>query len=104
MTRMARMHPGRPVGRHVPQLLCGQTVPVKGMEVIAQSPPTAIFILTTSHVMDQDLPQFAGADALITNALAYLSHDDTLIGIQSKGDIIRPLKPDSPPRRKTSSS
>src|SRR5207248_1116197 len=75
-----------------PSYFAGKTAPMPGASVIARSPKTSIFILPTSHVLDQGLPEFPGSDALVTNALAYLSHDDTLIGIQSKGDILRPLK------------
>jgi len=49
--------------------------------------------------MDPKLPEFSGTDALITNALAYLTHDETLIGIRSKGDIVRPLRPLPPAPR-----
>jgi len=82
-----------------PSYFAGKPSPVKGEAVIPESPKTSIFILTTSHVLDQGLPEFQGVDALVTNALAYLSHDDTLIGIQAKGDIIRPLKPIPIPAR-----
>jgi gliding-associated putative ABC transporter substrate-binding component GldG len=82
-----------------PSYFAGKTPPFKGATVIPQSPKTSIFILTTSHVLDPNLPEFPGSAALITNALAYLTHDDTLIGIQSKGAIFKPLKPLAPPVR-----
>jgi gliding-associated putative ABC transporter substrate-binding component GldG len=79
-----------------PSYFAGKEPPVKGAAVIPLSPKTSIFVLPTSHVLDPNLPEFTGSATLVTNALAYLAHDETLIGIQSKGDIIRPLKPVSP--------
>jgi ABC-2 type transport system permease protein len=75
-----------------PSHFAGRPAPIKGTETLAQSPKTSIFVLGTSHVLDQTLPQFRGTDALITNALAFLTKDDTLIGVQAKGEILRPLK------------
>ncbi len=57
------------------------------------NPKTQIFVLGTAQILNPDLPQFPGGDALVANALAYLSKDETLLGIRSKGEIIRPLKP-----------
>jgi ABC-type uncharacterized transport system involved in gliding motility auxiliary subunit len=76
-----------------PSHFAGKPAPFKGAETIAKSPKNTIFVLATSQVLNPSLPEFRGADVLITNALAYLSKDDTLIGIQSKGQILRPLKP-----------
>jgi ABC-type uncharacterized transport system involved in gliding motility auxiliary subunit len=82
-----------------PSHFAGKPAPVKGATTISQSPPTSVFVLGTSHPFDENLPNFAGTDALITNALAFLSHDETLIGIQSKGNILRPLKQTTEPTR-----
>jgi len=71
----------------------GKPVPVPGQTLIASSPKTQLFVLGTSRILDPGLPPFPGGDALISNALAYLSKDEILLGIRSKGEIIRPLKP-----------
>jgi gliding-associated putative ABC transporter substrate-binding component GldG len=97
-----RPAPGEPHGPYAlggvvegsfPSYFAGKPSPVKGANAIARSPRTTIFVLGTSHILDSTLPEFQGAAALMTNALAYLTHDDTLIGIQSKGELLRPLKP-----------
>jgi len=77
----------------------GKPAPVPRQALIAASPKTQIFVLGTSRVLDPALPAFPGADALVSNLLAYLSKDETLIGIRSKGEILRPLKPVSNPVR-----
>jgi len=77
----------------------GKPVPVPGQSLIGVSPPTQIFVLGTGRLLDPKMPQFPGADALVSNVLAYLSKDETLAGIRSKGDIVRPLKPVSGPVR-----
>ena len=84
-----------------PSYFAGKDAPVKGETVIPKSPKTSIFILGTSRLLDPNLPEFPGVGALLTNALAYLSKDDILIGIQSKGDILRPLKPVRPAVRES---
>lgn len=71
----------------------GKALPVPGQTLIGASPKTQIFVLGTSRILDPILPQFPGADALMSNVLAYLSKDETLLGIRAKGAIIRPLKP-----------
>jgi len=71
----------------------GKTPPVSGETLIGASPKTQIFVLGTSRLVDPALPQFPGGEALMSNVLAYLSKDETLLGIRSKGEIIRPLKP-----------
>jgi gliding-associated putative ABC transporter substrate-binding component GldG len=76
-----------------PSHFAGKPSPIKGQETISKSAKNTIFVLSTSHILNPALPEFRGVDALVTNALAYLSKDDTLIGIQSKGNILRPLKP-----------
>jgi len=76
-----------------PSYFQGKPSPVAGQTLIGTSPKTSLFVLGTSHILDPKLPEFPGADALISNVLAYLSHDDTLIGIRSKGEVLRPLKP-----------
>ncbi len=63
------------------------------------SPKTQIFVLGTARLLDPALPQFPGADALVSNVLSYLSKDETLSGIRAKGEILRPLKPVSGPIR-----
>lgn len=75
-----------------PSHFAGKPAPVKGGEVLAKSVPTQIFVMSTSRLLDPNMPEFAGGGALISNALAYLTHDDILIGIQVKGNILRPLK------------
>jgi gliding-associated putative ABC transporter substrate-binding component GldG len=71
----------------------GKPIPVPGQTLIGTSPKTQIFVIGTSRMLDPNLPQFPGGDALISNVLATLSKDETLIGIRTKGEIIRPLKP-----------
>ena len=68
-------------------------IPVPGQTLIGTSPKTQIFVLGTSRLLDANLPQFPGGDALMSNMLAYLSKDETLLGIRAKGEILRPLKP-----------
>ncbi len=77
----------------------GKTPPFPGQTQIGSSPRTQIFVLGTSRILDPSLPAFPGGDALVTNVLAYLSKDETLVGIRSKGEIIRPLEPVSDPVR-----
>ena len=43
--------------------------------------------------LDPALPDLPGSQALLTNLMASLSNDDTLLGIRAKGEILRPLKP-----------
>jgi len=71
----------------------GGDLPVPGQTLIGTSPKTQIFVIGTSRLLDPNLPQFPGGDALMSNVLAYLSKDETLLGIRAKGEIIRPLKP-----------
>ena len=71
----------------------GKPVPVLGQTLVGTSPKTQLFVLGTSRILDPGLPAFPGDDALASNVLAYLSKDETLLGIRSKGEIIRPLKP-----------
>jgi len=77
----------------------GKAIPVPGQNLIGTSPKTPLFVLGTARLLDPGLPQFPGDDALVSNVLAYLSKDETLSGIRSKGEIIRPLKPVSAPVR-----
>ncbi len=67
--------------------------------LIGSSPKTKIFVLGTSHLLDPSMPTFPGADAVMSNLIAYLANDETLIGIHSKGEILKPLKPVSVPAR-----
>jgi len=71
----------------------GKPIPVPGQTLIGSSLKTQIFVLGTSKIMDPSLPQFPGGEALMSNVFAYLSKDETLLGIRTKGDILRPLKP-----------
>src|SRR5207249_2344619 len=71
----------------------GRPVPVPGQALVGVSPKTQLFVLGTARLLDPGLPPFPGDDALTSNVLAYLSKDETLLGIRSKGEIIRPLKP-----------
>ncbi len=59
----------------------------------SSSPKTQVVVLGTSRILDPSLPAVTGADGLLSNLLAFLSKDDTLAGIRSKGEIIRPLRP-----------
>ncbi len=77
----------------------GKPVPIPGQTMVGVSPKTQIFVLGTARLVDPALPQFPGADALVSNVLSYLSKDETLSGIRSKGEIIRPLNPVSGPVR-----
>jgi hypothetical protein len=70
-----------------------KSIPMANETLIGTSPKTQIFVLGTSRLLDPSLPQFPGGDALMSNVLAYLSKDETLLGIRAKGEIIRPLKP-----------
>jgi gliding-associated putative ABC transporter substrate-binding component GldG len=77
----------------------GKPVPVAGQPFIGVSPKTSIVVLGTSRLLDPNLPPFPGADALASNVLATLSKDETLVGIRSKGEIMRPLNLVSDPVR-----
>jgi len=63
------------------------------------SPSTQILVVGTSEVFNPDLQSFAGNDAFLTNVVAFMSHDETLLGIHSKSQIFRPLKPVKAPIR-----
>lgn len=71
-------------------------IPAPGQALIGTSPKTPIFVMGTSHLLDPQLPDFPGSEALISNLLAYLTQDEILIGIHPKGGILRPLKPVRP--------
>ena len=77
----------------------GKPIPVPGQTLIGTSPKTSIVVLGTARLLDPALPSFPGTDALVSNVLATLSKDETLLGIRAKGEIIRPLKPVSGPVR-----
>jgi len=81
-TNIPQPHPDEP---HGPYSL--------GAVVEGTNPKTQVIVLGTARLMDPGLPQFPGADALVSNILATMSKDETLIGIRSKGEIIRPLNP-----------
>src|SRR5207302_4375868 len=70
----------------------GKPVPVPGQTLVGTSPKTQIFVLGTSKVLDPSFPASPRADGLVSNALAHLSNDETVIGIRCKGELIRPLK------------
>ncbi len=76
-----------------PSYFQSKPVPVSGQTLIGTSSHTAIFVLGTSKVIDPRMAELTGTEALISNVLTFLSKDETLIGIRSKGSIIRPLKP-----------
>lgn len=78
----------------------GKPSPVPGQPFVATSPKNQIFILGSSHILDSALPEFPGESALVGNLLAYITHDDTLLGIRAKGQILRPLRPLSASTRK----
>jgi gliding-associated putative ABC transporter substrate-binding component GldG len=71
----------------------GKPIPVPGQTLIGTSPAMDLIVLGTSHQLDPALPDFPGNEALISNIFSYAVHDETLVGIRSKGEIIRPLKP-----------
>jgi ABC-type uncharacterized transport system involved in gliding motility auxiliary subunit len=71
----------------------GKPAPVPGETAIASSPPTKIFVLGTSQVFNPQLPSGTGTDSFLTNVMAFMSNDQTLLGIHTKGEIFRPLKP-----------
>jgi gliding-associated putative ABC transporter substrate-binding component GldG len=71
----------------------GKPVPVPNQTLMTTSPTTQIVVVGSAHVLDPNMPAFPGDDALVSNMLAYLTKDETLLGIRSKGEIIRPLKP-----------
>lgn len=58
--------------------------------------PSRLVVFGSSQFLNPQLPSFSGALPLLTNLLAYLTDDQTLLGIRSKGAVIRPLKPVSP--------
>jgi len=71
----------------------GKPAPIPGQTLIGASSKTQIVVLGTAKILDPSVPAFPGADALVSNMLAYLSKDETLAGIRSKGAILRPLAP-----------
>jgi ABC-type uncharacterized transport system involved in gliding motility auxiliary subunit len=77
----------------------GKTPPVPGDNTVASSPPTTIFVLGTSQVFNPQLPSGTGTDSFLTNIMAFMSNDQTLLGIHTKGEIFRPLRPISGPAR-----
>jgi ABC-type uncharacterized transport system involved in gliding motility auxiliary subunit len=70
----------------------GKTIPVSGQALVAASPKNQIVVLGTSKILDPTIPAFPGEDAWTSNLLAYLAKDETLLGIHSKGEIVRPLR------------
>lgn len=71
----------------------GRSSPFSNAALVGSSPRTSIVVVGTSKFVDPALPPFQGAEPLLSNLMAYLSKDDVLIGIRSKGDVLRPLKP-----------
>ena len=71
----------------------GKPAPAPNMPMIGSVAHNSIVVIGTSHFVDPELPEFRGANALIANLLAWVSKDDVLLGIRSKGEILRPLKP-----------
>jgi len=71
----------------------GKTAPVVNSALMGSSPNTSVIVIGTSHMVDPVLPEFRGSQALIANILAWVSKDEVLLGIRSKGEILRPLKP-----------
>lgn len=61
--------------------------------MVEKSPRTSVLVVGTSHLADPALPPFRGTEPFMTNVLAWLSKDEVLLGIRSKGDLLRPLKP-----------
>jgi gliding-associated putative ABC transporter substrate-binding component GldG len=70
-----------------------QPSPVAGQTLVGTSPKTKVFVLGTSQILNPDVPGFPGVDGFLTNLMAYMSNDDLLLGIRSKGELLRPLKP-----------
>ncbi len=77
----------------------GKPLPVPSHALIGTSPKTQIVVLGTARVLDPIFPSLTGAEGLVSNVLSFLSKDDTLAGIRTKGEIIRPLKPLTSARR-----
>jgi gliding-associated putative ABC transporter substrate-binding component GldG len=71
----------------------GKPVPIPGAVAVESVVRNSIVVIGTSHLIDPELPEFRGSNALISNLLAWVSKDDVLLGIRSKGEILRPLKP-----------
>ena len=61
--------------------------------MIGVSPKTSVVVIGSSWLVDPNLPAFHGVDGFMSNLLCFLSKDDTLLGIRSKGDLIQPLRP-----------
>ncbi len=69
------------------------------LAAVVHSTTTTLAVLGTSQMLNPQVPGTPGAASLIANLLAYLTHDDVLLGIRDKGQIVRPLKPVSPVKR-----
>lgn len=67
--------------------------PVPGETLVGTSPATSLVVIGTARLVDPSMGGLTGDEALMSNILAYLSKDETLIGIRSKGEIVRPLRP-----------
>lgn len=78
-----------------PSFFQSKPIPVPGQVLEGISPQNQIFVLGTSRIMDPEMAGLTGTEALMSNLLAYLSKDETLIGIRTKGEIVRPLRPQS---------
>jgi len=88
-----------------PSHFAGKPVPtlsnkkLKLPPTILSSPATSIAVLGTAQMLNPQIPGTPGGDALLMNLMAYLTKEETLIGIREKGEIVRPLKPVTPGTR-----
>ncbi|MFA5975814.1 MAG: GldG family protein [Elusimicrobiota bacterium] len=74
-------------------------LPYPGVPLLGTSPKMQLLVIGSSHLLDPDLPGLPGGEAFISNVLAYLTNDESLLGIRAKGAILRPLKPVRPAMR-----
>lgn len=71
----------------------GKPSPVATQTIMGTSPKTVLIVTGTSLILNPDMQPFPGNETFISNLFAYMSKDDTLLGIRGKGDIVRQLKP-----------
>jgi len=83
----------------LPSYFQNKQIPFAGTTFLSQSPKTTVVVIPTAQYFNPNLPDFSGNIAFITNVLAFLAKDETLLGVRAKGDILKPLKPVSAPVR-----
>lgn len=67
-------------------------LPVPGATLIGTSPKTTVVVIGSSGALYPSMQMFQGAEPFLANLLAFLTKDDVLLGIRSKGQVLRPLK------------